>query len=184
MFGAGFAGAQDRLFVMDVFRHLGRGRLTPFAGGAPSNRAFEQEFWRTAPYNEADLQKQFDDADERYGADGVKMQQDIQAWVDGVNKYINTVGIAYPGEYAALGLDWPTQPWKVTDVVATALGTEPHTTFAAFQFGLELRLKNRIGAGVFAESAPALADAPAIGSYLDLGLITFRSIGAEVTFCF
>ena len=120
MFGAGFAGAQDRLFVMDVFRHLGRGQLTPFAGGAPSNRAFEQEFWRTAPYNEADLQKQFDDADERYGADGVKMQQDIQAWVDGVNHYINTIGIAYPGEYVALGLDWPTPQWKVTDVVATA----------------------------------------------------------------
>lgn len=120
MFGAGYAGAQDRLFVMDVFRHLGRGQLTPFAGGAPANRAFEQEFWRTAPYNEADLQKQYDDADERYGADGVKMQQDIKAWVDGVNHYINTVGIAYPGEYVALGLDWPTPQWKVTDVVATA----------------------------------------------------------------
>ncbi|MEV0283426.1 penicillin acylase family protein [Kribbella sp. NPDC050820] len=120
MFGAGYAGAQDRLFVMDVFRHLGRGQLTPFAGGAPANRAFEQEFWRTAPYTEADLQKQFDDADERYGADGVKMQQDILAWVAGVNHYINTVGIAYPGEYVALGLDWPTPQWKVTDVVATA----------------------------------------------------------------
>ncbi|MEV0802573.1 penicillin acylase family protein [Kribbella sp. NPDC050281] len=120
MFGSGYAGAQDRLFVMDVFRHLGRGQLTPFAGGAAANRAFEQEFWRTAPYTEVDLQRQYDDADELYGADGVKMQQDIQAWVDGVNNYINTVGIAYPGEYVALGLDWPTQPWKVTDVVATA----------------------------------------------------------------
>src|SRR5262249_19966722 len=57
---------------------------------------------------------------ELYGADGVKMQQDIQAWVDGVNHYIDTVGIAYPGEYVALGLDWPTPKWKVTDVVATA----------------------------------------------------------------
>ncbi|TCM46968.1 penicillin acylase family protein [Kribbella sp. VKM Ac-2568] len=119
MFGAGYAGAQDRLFVMDVFRHLGRGQLTPFAGGAAGNRAFEQEFWRTAPYTEAELQKQFDDADERYGANGVKMQKDIQAWVDGVNHYIDTVGIAYPGEYVALGLPTP-QPWKVTDVVATA----------------------------------------------------------------
>ncbi|GAB2568603.1 penicillin acylase family protein [Kribbella endophytica] len=120
MFGAGYAGAQDRLFVMDVFRHLGRGQLTPFAGGAQGNRQFEQEFWSTAPYNEADLQKQYDDADERYGADGVKMQQDIQAWVDGVNNYIDTIGIAYPGEYVALGLAWPTPRWKVTDVVATA----------------------------------------------------------------
>jgi acyl-homoserine lactone acylase PvdQ len=120
MFGAGYAGAQDRLFVMDVFRHLGRGQLTPFAGGAAANREFEQEFWRTAPYTEADLQRQFDNADDLYGADGVKMQQDIQAWVDGVNHYIDTVGIAYPGEYVALGLDWPAPHWKVTDVVATA----------------------------------------------------------------
>jgi acyl-homoserine lactone acylase PvdQ len=120
MFGSGYAGAQDRLFVMDVFRHLGRGQLTPFAGGAAANREFEQEFWRTAPYTEADLQRQFDDADDLDGADGVRMQQDIQAFVDGVNNYINTVGIAYPGEYVALGLAWPTQPWKVTDVVATA----------------------------------------------------------------
>ncbi|WP_432887628.1 penicillin acylase family protein [Kribbella sp. CA-245084] len=120
MFGAGYAGAQDRLFVMDVFRHLGRGQLTPFAGGAAANREFEQEFWRTAPYTEADLQRQFDDADDLYGADGVKMQQDIQAWVDGVNHYIDTIGIAYPGEYVALGLQWPTPHWKVTDVVATA----------------------------------------------------------------
>ncbi|HZX03591.1 penicillin acylase family protein, partial [Kribbella sp.] len=120
MFGAGYAGAQDRLFVMDVFRHLGRGQLTPFAGGAAANREFEQEFWRTAPYTEADLQRQFDDAATLYGADGVKMQQDIQAWVDGVNHYIDTVGIGYPGEYVALGLQWPTPHWKVTDVVATA----------------------------------------------------------------
>lgn len=119
MFGAGYAGAQDRLFVMDVFRHLGRGRLTPFAGGAEGNRAFEQEFWRTAPYTEADLQRQFDSIDELYGEQGVKMQRDVQAWVDGVNHYIDTVGIAYPGEYVALGLPTP-GPWKVTDVVATA----------------------------------------------------------------
>jgi hypothetical protein len=64
------------------------------------------------------------------------------------------------------------------------LGIEPHATFAAFQFGLEMRLKNRIGAAVFVESLPALADAPAIGSYADLGVITFRSMGAEVSFCF
>ena len=57
---------------MDVFRHVGRGELTPFAGGAAANRALEQEFWRTAPYTEADLQGQIDDADELYGAGGAQ----------------------------------------------------------------------------------------------------------------
>jgi len=42
MFGAGYAGAQDRLFVMDLTRHVARGELTPFAGGAEGNRELER----------------------------------------------------------------------------------------------------------------------------------------------
>src|SRR4029079_16989931 len=67
LFGAGFAGAQDRLFMMDAMRHVGRGELTPFAGGAVGNREFEQEQWAVAPYTEADLQRQYDRADDLYG---------------------------------------------------------------------------------------------------------------------
>lgn len=119
LFGAGYAGAQDRLFVMDVFRHLGRGQLTPFAGGAPGNRALEQDLWRTAPYTEAELQHQIDILDDLQGAQGAQLQRDLQAWVAGVNRYIDTVGIGYPGEYVALGLPRP-QRWQPTDVVATA----------------------------------------------------------------
>lgn len=69
-FGAGYAAAQDRLWLMDVFRHVGRGKLTPFAGGAPSNQGLEQEFWRHAPYTEADLQAQIDNAVATNGARG------------------------------------------------------------------------------------------------------------------
>lgn len=36
MYGAGFAGAEDRLFTMDLLRHVGRGTLTPFAGAPPA----------------------------------------------------------------------------------------------------------------------------------------------------
>ena len=49
MFGAGYAGAQDKLFLMDLMRHLGRGQLSSFAGGAPGNRALEQSVWRNSP---------------------------------------------------------------------------------------------------------------------------------------
>lgn len=49
MFGAGYAGAQDRLWVMDLMRHVGRGELTPFAGGAAGNRELEQSVWRNSP---------------------------------------------------------------------------------------------------------------------------------------
>src|SRR3954469_2388797 len=38
MFGAGYAGAQDRLFLMDVLPHTGRAQLSSFAGGSEGNR--------------------------------------------------------------------------------------------------------------------------------------------------
>jgi penicillin amidase len=59
-FGAGYAAAEDRLFFMDVLRHLGRGELASFAGGDPGNRALDAEQWAVAPYTEADLQTQAD----------------------------------------------------------------------------------------------------------------------------
>lgn len=71
------------------------------------------------------------------------------------------------------------------DVLGAATGvTHPEATFAAFQLGLELRVKNRIAIGVFVEDDPALSSAPSIGRYLDLGFIALHSFGAEVSFCF
>lgn len=67
---------------------------------------------------------------------------------------------------------------------ATQLAISPQTTFGAFQLGLELRVKNRIGAGFYLESAPNLNDSPNVGKYLDFGIIQFHDFGAEVTFCF
>ena len=34
MFGLGYVAAEDRLFFMDALRHVGRGELSSFAGGA------------------------------------------------------------------------------------------------------------------------------------------------------
>jgi hypothetical protein len=39
MFGLGYAGAEDRLFFMDVLRRAGRGELSSFAGGASATSA-------------------------------------------------------------------------------------------------------------------------------------------------
>ena len=38
MFGAGYAGAADRLFLMDVLRHTGRAELASFLGGSNAER--------------------------------------------------------------------------------------------------------------------------------------------------
>src|SRR5262249_43340927 len=88
-FGAGYAAAEDRLWLMDVFRHVGRGQLTSFAGGAAANQGLEQEFWRNAPYTEADLQAQIDRAVAGAGDRGEQALDDVNAYLAGVNAYID-----------------------------------------------------------------------------------------------
>src|SRR6266540_2765014 len=118
MFGAGYAAAQDRLFLMDVLRHVARGELTPFAGGGQGNRDFEQQQWRAAPYTENDLQVMFDRA-AKFGPVGLTLQEDTRSYIEGINAYIANTPIAYPGEYVAIGNKKP-QPWNVRDVIAIA----------------------------------------------------------------
>ena len=60
MFGAGYANAADRLFLMDVLRNTGRAQLSSFIGGSPSNRAMDRDQWQFAPYTDAELLRQFD----------------------------------------------------------------------------------------------------------------------------
>ncbi|GGY09652.1 penicillin acylase family protein [Streptomyces djakartensis] len=125
-FGAGYAAAQDRLWLMDVFRHVGRGRLTSFAGGAPSNQGLEQQFWRHAPYTEADLQAQIDNAVAANGERGQQALADAKAYLDGINAYIDASdsGRYFPGEYVLTGhKDSVTnagtiEHFKITDMVA------------------------------------------------------------------
>jgi acyl-homoserine lactone acylase PvdQ len=122
MFGAGYAGAQDRLFLMDVLRHTGRAQLSSFVGGSASNRAMDREQWALAPYTEADLQRQIDDAPKLYGADGARLVADVESYVAGINAYISEAKLdptKLPAEYVALGRPGP-DPWKATDVIATA----------------------------------------------------------------
>lgn len=120
-FGAGYAGAQDRLFLMDVLRHTGRGTLSSFAGGSAGNRAMDRAQWLIAPYTEDDLQKQIDMAEPIYGEAGKRIKTYGQAFVDGINAYINQALIdptKMPAEYAAFGT--MPQQWKLTDVIAEA----------------------------------------------------------------
>ena len=124
MFGAGYAGAEDRLFLMDVLRHSAEGQLAAFVGGATSNRQMDETQWGIAPYTQQDLQSQIDAAPTLYGAFGTQLVQDGQNYVDGINAYIqraeNPLFTAQlmPSEYAAFGT--LPQPWKLTDVIAEA----------------------------------------------------------------
>ncbi|HCT77159.1 MAG TPA: penicillin acylase [Micromonosporaceae bacterium] len=127
MFGAGYAGANDRLFLMDLLRHIGRGELTSFAGGSPGNQALEQSVWRNSPYTEADLQAQVE-ALRVSGPRGAQVHRDITQYILGVNAYIaHCMGarpVICPGEYVLTGhLDPITnaggpEPFTITDIVA------------------------------------------------------------------
>ncbi|MFY7070220.1 penicillin acylase family protein [Nocardiopsis changdeensis] len=127
MFGAGYAAAEDRLFLMDVLRRVGRGELTSFAGGAEGNRGLEQDLWRNAPYTEEDKQAQVD----RVAASGERGEQalaDVGDYLDGVNTYIEQAdeGRYFPGEYVLTGHKnaitnaGEIEPFTVTDVVGIA----------------------------------------------------------------
>src|SRR5205085_10134043 len=99
----------------------GRAELSAFAGGADSNREMDRAQWEFAPYTEEDLQKQIDQNAKLYGAEGAQVVADVNSYVAGINQYIAEARLdptKMPAEYAALGQTL--QPWKATDVVATA----------------------------------------------------------------
>lgn len=123
MFGAGYAAAEDRLFFIDVLRHLGRAQLAAFAGGSPGNVAMDRDQWRAAPYGEHDLSAQLAALPRRYGARGRQLVSDLDAYTAGVNAFIDLARsdpLRMPGEYGLSGHPEGPQPWKPEDAVAIA----------------------------------------------------------------
>jgi acyl-homoserine lactone acylase PvdQ len=121
MFGAGYAAAADRLFLIDILRHAARAELSSFAGGAEGNRAMDRAQYLIAPYTEADLQSQLQNAPKLYGAEGEKVVTDVNEFVAGINAYITEALVnpnKMPAEYAGIGKS-PAM-WKATDVIAEA----------------------------------------------------------------
>ncbi|MEA2405654.1 MAG: hypothetical protein QOE08_2301 [Thermoleophilaceae bacterium] len=123
MWATGYVAGEDRLFFIDVLRHVGRSQLSSFVGGAEGNRSMDEEEWGVAPYTEADLQQQVDQLDNLLGPDGAQVQDDLQNYVDGVNAYIAEARLdptKMPGEYGAINRPQGPDDWKTTDIIATA----------------------------------------------------------------
>jgi acyl-homoserine lactone acylase PvdQ len=158
MFGLGYAGAEDRLFFMDVLRHAGRGELSSFAGGA--NQAQDAEQWAVAPYTEADLERQVNDLPKYLGAQGAQIKADAENYLAGVNQYILEAKLdptKMPGEYAAIGR--LPEPFKPADIIATASlvggifgkGGGEELEFSQLADALDKRFGRTQGARVFAD---------------------------------
>jgi acyl-homoserine lactone acylase PvdQ len=120
MFAQGYTAAEDRLFLMDILRHVGRGRMSEFLGGSPGNQHMDRDTIAIAPYKEEDLTQQLADAVVAH-PDGPAVFADLEAYVDGVNQYINEALVdatKMPAEYPAL--QQVPQAWKNEDAVAIA----------------------------------------------------------------
>ena len=123
MFGTGYATAEDRLFFIDVLRHLGRAQLTSFAGGAVGNRAFDEMQWANAPYTEQDMTDQIAIGLKLYGELGERVKNDTDNYLAGINAYIAEAKLnpnLMPGEYAAINQPGGPTAFKQSDLIAIA----------------------------------------------------------------
>jgi acyl-homoserine lactone acylase PvdQ len=108
-YGVGYAMAQDRLFQMEVFRHVGHGTLAQLIGAA--GLAMDKLVRQTTEGGAA-LQAEFD-------ALPGDAQMRLQRFVDGINAYISQLQsnpLGQPAEFSLLG-DLPIQPWTVGDAL-------------------------------------------------------------------
>lgn len=121
MFAAGYVNAQDRLFFMDVLRHLGRGQSSALLGASPANLAADRAMYELADYTDEERQAMADRVVALDPELGPVAKADLEAYVAGVNAYIDEV-LADPSQlpavYAALGRT--PRPWTVADSVAVA----------------------------------------------------------------
>jgi acyl-homoserine lactone acylase PvdQ len=123
VFGAGYVTAEDRLFMIDVLRHAGRGRVSEFLGASEANLALDCATWLSADYTEAELRTMLErrPADPEGAALTDQARQDVRDYTAGINAYIQEALVdpsKLPGEYPAL--QQVPSPWKVTDTVAVA----------------------------------------------------------------
>ena len=103
----GYVTAQDRLFQMDLYRRAAEGRLAEVLGdpGVESDT-----FVRTLGLNRA--------ASLDLGVASPDALADLQAFADGVNKFLEQHGDALPFEFLLLG--YKPDPWKPLDSLAVA----------------------------------------------------------------
>ncbi|MGI9283950.1 MAG: penicillin acylase family protein [Pseudomonadales bacterium] len=150
MFGTGYATATDRMFLIDVVRHVGRGRMSDFVGPAAGNYSSDRELGQFGGYSEQEMQDQLDQVAVRFGVDGEQAQQDMLDFVNGINQYIDDVqngaagAEAIPIEYAGLSLEL--RKFTGRDVLAVAALVQ--STFASGGGGeyRQARLVNGLGA--------------------------------------
>lgn len=118
-FGAGYAGAEDRLPIMELLRALGRGEAFELIGTAPAWLA-DAQLARVYGYTEEEFQSMIDRLPKVYGRNGQDVVTILENFVEGINEYIADAAqgeVPLPASLNQAGVKVPA-PWKPTDVVA------------------------------------------------------------------
>ncbi|MEA2375452.1 MAG: hypothetical protein QOD53_1915 [Thermoleophilaceae bacterium] len=120
MFGAGYASAQERLFLMDALRHTAKGTLAGLTGASAASGDSDQ--LTDQDFSDKELTDQFNSLPARLGAAGQRAHDDIENYIAGINQRIDEVNAdptQMPAEYPALG----TTParWTVSDTASVAV---------------------------------------------------------------
>jgi acyl-homoserine lactone acylase PvdQ len=120
MFGAGYATAEERLFLMDAIRRTAKGTLAGLTGASAARGDAQQ--LTDQDFSDEELTKQFESGPARFGDAGRRAQADIRAYIDGINRRIDEVNsnpFLMPAEYPALGAR--PERWTIADTAAMAV---------------------------------------------------------------
>ena len=129
-YGMGYAAAQDRLWLFDVLRRAGRGRVSEFLGPSPTTYDLDLQFGSAGGYSEEELTDMVNAAVAKIGPLGQVFLNDVEMFVAGMNAYIaylqTPAGLAeVPPEYLTLALQvppvFPPRPFTINDIVANAV---------------------------------------------------------------
>src|SRR4051794_37910937 len=121
MFGAGYATAQERLFLMDAIRHTAEGNLAELTG--PGSAQDDSSQLTDQDFSPRELTAQFNALPRRYGAAGFRAHRDILDYIAGINKRIDEVNhtpAEMPAESPALGVA-QVRRWTPADTAAMAV---------------------------------------------------------------
>ncbi len=120
MWAAGYVSAEDRLFFMDVLRHIAQGTESEILGSSAVKGDSAQLGLQDSTPQE--LTNQMESLPRTMGADGAQALDDVQQYVAGINAFINLTKVdpaRLPAEYPALGIT--PKPWTLADSAAEGI---------------------------------------------------------------
>ncbi len=145
-FAQGYTHAQDRLWQMELLRRLARGRLSEITG---KDTVEVDMFMRLIGIDKA-MKRLASEANDQ-------IKRVFDAYVDGINAYIQVIGKKLPLEFSALKLS--PEPFTEEDLFASTLlnSWALNTNFS--QELLAVRMMNRLTADSYVELFPAYPNA-------------------------